>query len=155
MKASMKTFAESIAESFESEVNVNWRLDSKTHAVASFAVKSIGVEVDFEQRERDGAWHVAFNTVRADLVDRANITLAFPIFNGVFQCVREFAETRQPEVIVFIAKDEDLAGVYQIYLRREKPSIEELGYTIEGPNYVAPYTEWVLRRVKPSAWLNL
>lgn len=151
----MQAFADSVAESFEYEANINWRLESKTQAVATFAVKSAGIQVDFEQREQGGAWRVAFNTVRVDLTDRANLALAFPIFNGVFQCVREFAETRQPGVLVFIAKDDDLASVYRIYLRREKASIEALGYRIEEPNTVAPYTEWILRRIKPSAWRSL
>ena len=148
----MQTFAESIAESFHSEVKVNWKLKSTAHAVAAFTVKSIAVEVDFEQREHAGPWHVGFSTVHGEITDRTNMALAFRIFNGVFQAVREFIETREPEVVVFIAKDEDLASIYETYLRREKRSVEELGYELEGPHRVDPYTEWTLRRMKPSGW---
>jgi hypothetical protein len=148
----METFAVFIAESFESDVPVNWKLKSTTHAVATFAVKSITVEVDFEQREHAGPWHVSFNTVHGDTSDLKNETLAFRRLNGVFQSVRQFLETREPEAVVFIAKDEDRAGIYSAYLRREKPKVESLGYRIEAPHRVEPYTEWTLRRVKPSAW---
>jgi hypothetical protein len=148
----MPTFAESIAESFHSEAEVNWSLKSTTHAVATFSIKTVAVEVDFEQRERRGPWHVAFSTRRADMTDRNNVTLAFRIFNGVFQAVKEFTETREPEILVFIAKDEDLASIYQTYLRREAADLEEPGYRLEGPHKVEPYTEWTLRRIKPAAW---
>jgi hypothetical protein len=148
----MPTFAESIAESFHSEADVNWSLKSTTHAVATFSIRTVAVEVDFEQREHRGPWHVAFNTRRADMTDRSNVTLAFRIFNGVFQAVKEFTETREPEILVFIAKDEDLASIYQTYLRREAAGLGELGYRLEGPHKVEPYTEWTLRRIKPAAW---
>ena len=63
------------------------------------------------------------------------------ILNGVFQAVREFVETREPEAVVLIAKDEDRARVYAAYLRREQARIKETGYRIEGPVSVLPYTE--------------
>jgi hypothetical protein len=85
-------------------------------------------------------------------MDGSNVTLAFRIFNGVFQAVKEFTETPEPEILVFIAKDEDLASIYQTYLRREAADLEELGYRLEGPHKVEPYTEWTLRRIKPTAW---
>ena len=145
-------FAELVAESFFSEAQVNWRLLSATHAVARFHVESVLAEVDFEQREEHGPWHVGFNTDRGDEPDRAYISLAFSIFNGVFQAVKEFMETREPEVVVVTAKDKGLANIYATYLRREQTRIEELGYRMEGPQQAPPYTEWILRRTRPSAW---
>ena len=149
----MASFAEFIAQEFESTVSVTWKLKSVTQAVATFAVKSITVEVDFEQREPNGPWHVSFNTRDGDLTDLKDEMLAFRRLNGVFQAVREFLETRQPERIVFIAKDESRAGIYAVYLRREKTKLRDLGYEIEGPHSVDPYTQWTLRRVQPSAWV--
>ena len=64
----------------------------------------------------------------------------------------EFIETRQPNVVVFISKDDDLANIYQTYLQRYKNRIEEPGYRLEGPNRVEPYTEFTLRRVTLSEW---
>lgn len=149
----MSTFDDFIAESFHSEVNLSWRLESETRAVATFDIGDLSVEVLFEQREERGPWHVAFNVVRSgDLPHRPH--LAFRIFNGVFQAVHEFIETREPAIVVFISKDDDLAGIYETYLRREKAAIEELGYTIEGPDRVDPYTQFTLRRVRPSAWIE-
>ena len=148
----MQTFSEIVAESFESDVNVVWELKSTTHVVGSFDVKNIRVGVDFEQREPNGPWHVGFSTSGGAAGDPRQLALAFRVFNGVFQAVREFIGTREPTAVVFIAKDEDVAGVYRIYLRREARAIEELGYRLEGPHRVEPYTEWTLRRIKPANW---
>src|SRR4051812_6748179 len=112
----MQGFAEFIAESFDSDVPLNWKLKSTSRAVAVFTVKSITVEVDFEQREHAGPWHVSFNTVRGEMADLKNEMLAIRRLNGVFQSVREFLETREPEAVVFIAKDEDRASIYSAYL---------------------------------------
>jgi hypothetical protein len=146
----LQSFAEFVAESFYSEVPLIWKLKSTTNAPAMFSAGTVSVEVSFEQREPKGSWHVGFNVVRGEAAERT--LLAFRIFNGVFQAVREFIETREPDSVVFIAKDEDLASIYHTYLRREKAAIEELGYVIEAPNRVEPYTEFTLRRTKPSNW---
>ena len=148
----MKSFAEVVAECFQSEVEVTWKRKSTAHVFAAFTVKSIAVEVSFEQREHDGPWHVGFDTVHVDSEDRTNLALAFRVFNGVFQAIREFIDTREPEVLVLVAKDEDLASVYETYLRRERRAIEEPGYQLEDPHRVDPYTQWTLRRVTRSNW---
>ena len=148
----MASFAEYIAENFHSEVALIWKLIGPTHAVAAFEIRTLRVEVSFEQRELNGPWHVAFNVLTGEPAERT--ASAFRVFNGVFQAVREFVETREPEVVVFISKDEDLAGIYETYLRREKKPIEGLGYAIEGPDRVDPYTQFTLRRQRPSGWRN-
>jgi hypothetical protein len=149
----MPGFAEFIAESFHSEACVTWKLQSTSHAIASFIVNGVAAEVSFEQREPGGPWPVAFTVARVEPAERAVVS-AFRIFNGVFQAVREFIETRQPEIVVFISKDEDLAGIYETYLRRERSAIETLGYRLEGPDRVDPYTQFTLRRIAPSAWTD-
>ncbi|HCC58424.1 MAG TPA: hypothetical protein DEQ47_14440 [Solibacterales bacterium] len=148
----MATFAEFIAESFDSDAPVNWKLKSGMHAVATFTVKSIAVDVDFEQREPKGPWHVSFDTRHGDIADLKNEMLAIRRLNGVFQAVRQFLQIREPGSVVFIAKDEDRAALYAAYLRRENSAIESLGYQIEGPHAIEPYTQWTLRRVQPSTW---
>jgi hypothetical protein len=148
----MAGFAETVAWFFRSEVVVTWRVMSLTHAVASFDVGEVRVEVDFEQRQSGGAWHVGFNTVRRPPDDRKVVPLAFRIFNGVFQAVTEFVETRQPELVVFVSKDEDLERICSTYLHREERSIAELGYRLEGPDRVGEFSEFTLRRTRPSDW---
>jgi hypothetical protein len=144
----MLSFAEIVAESFESpEVLVTWRVLSTGHVVALFRVSGFNVAVDFEQRETDGPWHARFK------VDgNPPISSAFRIFNGVFQTVREFLSTREPQSAVFVAKDEDLADIYAAYLRRESKALERLGYALQGPERIEPYTAWTVKRVQPSAW---
>ena len=148
----MQTFAEFIAESFDSEVPVNWKLKSTAHVIARFTIKSILVQMDFEQREHNGPWHVSFNTLHGEMPDLKNEMLAIRRLNGVFQAVHEFMETREPEAVVIIAKDDDRASIYSAYLHRESSKIESLGYKLEGPHRMEPYTEWTLRRMKPSGW---
>jgi hypothetical protein len=106
--------------------------------------------VSFEQREPNGPWHVVFE------VDQSNVTAAvhsaFEIFNGVFQAVEEFLDVREPHEVVFATKRDKLAGIYQTYLRKESPTLEKLGYKLEGPVHVDPYVEFILKRMKPSGW---
>jgi hypothetical protein len=49
-----------------------------------------------------------------------NMALAFRIFNGVFQAVREFPERREPEMLVFVAEDDDVASIHATYLFRDR-----------------------------------
>ena len=73
--------------------------------------------------------------------------MAFRILNGVFQAVREFVQTRQPDIVILTAKSEDLASIYATYLRRESGTLELLGYLPEGPIRIDPFSECTLRRV--------
>src|SRR5205807_1351907 len=101
----MASFAEFIAENFHSDADLIWRLEGPSRAVAVFEAGSLSVEVAFEQREANGPWHVAFEVVAGDAMEGAR--MAFRVFNGVFQAVREFIETREPSIVVFISKSDD------------------------------------------------
>jgi len=46
--------------------------------------------------------------------------------------MREFVDTREADVLVFVVKDEDLAGIYETYLRRDKDALEGLGYRAQS-----------------------
>ncbi len=140
----MASFAEFIAESFYSTVNLTWNLSGPRCSTASFSVESIAVEVLFEQAESGTAWNISFDVERGEV--RQALHAFFQIFNGVFQAVREFLEVRNPELVVFATKRDSLAGIYQTYLRRESPEIERLGYRLEGPGNV--------RRIAPSQWMD-
>ena len=95
----MQTFAEYIAESFNSNAKLMWDYPRRSHATATFGVDGIKVIVSFEQREPDGPWHVVFEV---DLSDgTAAVHSSFEIFNGVFQAIDEFIEVREPETLVF------------------------------------------------------
>jgi hypothetical protein len=146
----MATFAEFMAESYRSNVPLIWNLSGQTKVTAAFALGRVKVIVSFEQRETEGAWHVSFDVEKGENIEVAHS--AFAIFNGVFQAVEEFIEVRQPEMLVFATKREELAAIYQTYLRRESATIESLGYSLQGPQRVDPYTEFTLRRVQPSQW---
>ena len=146
----METFAEFMAESFRSNVPLTWNLSSPTKATAGFALGSVKVIVSFEQREPLQAWHIAFEVDKGEKTEA--VYSAFSIFNGVFQAVEEFIEVRQPETLVFATKRDELAGIYQTYLRKESATLESLGYTLEAPHRIDPYTEFTLRRVMPPQW---
>ena len=146
----MQSFAEFIAENFESTVDLLWDYRRHGLATARFSVRNVAVTVSFEQMEPDSPWRVSFIAERGQPTEVA--TAAFELFNGVMQALEEFLDIREPEVLVLVSKTEQLARIYETYLRREGARIERLGYRIEGPVKADPYTEFTLRRTRPSAW---
>jgi len=144
----MQSFAEFIAEHYDSTVDLIWDYPRSGLATAHFFVDEIRVTVRFENTSV--AWRVAFEVDKGQSTEIA--TSAFEIFNGVFQAVQEFIEVRQPEVLVFATKRDKLARIYETYLKRQKDVIESTGYIIAETQSVAPFTEFTLRRVKPSEW---
>ena len=83
-------------------------------------------------------------------VDQMNMALAFRVFNGVFQAVREFMERREPEMLVFVAEDDDVANIYATYLRRDRNAMDDLGYELMGSSIGWGKTRsGAVRRVKP------
>ena len=148
----MASFAEIIAESFYSSVNLTWQLSGPTRAIASFTVDTVVVQVLFEQSEPEAAWNISFDVERDE--QHQAIHAAFHIFNGVFQAVREFLEVRNPELLVSATRRDSLASIYRTYLNREQGEIERLGYRLEGPQRIDPFVEHTLRRVDPSKWVS-
>ena len=146
----MQSFAEFMADSFRSNVPLAWDLSGVSHVTASFFIDSIQVIVTFERREASGPWYVLFEVQKAESTEVAHS--AFAIFNGVFQAAEEFIDVRRPDTLVFATKRDELAGVYQTYLRRESTTIERLGYRLEGPVRVEPYSEFLLRRMTAPQW---
>ena len=146
----MQSIAEFMAESFNSNVPLTWDLSGLSRAVASFTVDSVKATVTFERRETGGPWHVTFEVAKGDSTEA--VRSAFAIFNGVFQAVAEFIEVREPETLVFATKRDELANIYQTYLRKWSARIEELGYRLDGLIRADPSTEFMLTRVRASGW---
>ncbi|MDP9114043.1 MAG: hypothetical protein M3O20_10205 [Acidobacteriota bacterium] len=146
----MPSIAEFMAESYRSNTSLIWDAAGTSLATAAFAVDLVKVVVSFERREAAGPWYVSFEVDRGDSTAIAHS--AFAIFNGVLQAAEEFLITREPETVIFATKRDELAGIYQTYLRREAETIEKIGYRLEGPIRVDPYTEFMLTRVRPSEW---
>lgn len=146
----MQSIAEFMAESFNSNVPLTWDLSGVSCAVASFTIDSVKSTVSFERRCSDEPWHVTFEVAKGDSTEA--VRSAFAIFNGVFQGVGEFIEVREPETLVFATKRDELANIYQTYLRKWSARIEELGYRLEGPIRVDLHTEFMLTRNRPSGW---
>ena len=140
----MQSLAEFMAESFHSNTPLTWDLTGLSRVTASFVVDSVKTVVSFERREADGPWYVAFEVDKGERTEIAHS--AFAIFNGVLQATEEFLTVREPEIIIFATKRDELSGIYQTYLRREAETLAKLGYQLEGPIRVDPYTEFVLRR---------
>ena len=146
----MQSLAEFMAESYNSNVPLTWDLSGLSRVVASFTVNPVKATVSFERRGDGGPWYVTFEIKKGDSTEA--VRSAFAIFNGVFQAVGEFIEVREPETLVFATKRDELASIYQTYLRKWSTRIEELGYRLEGPIRVDPYTEFLLTRVRLSGW---
>jgi hypothetical protein len=146
----MQSFAEFVAENFESTVDLFWDNPRPGLATARFSVRNVAVTVLFEQMEPESPWRAAFTAERGEPTEVA--TAAFELFNGVIQALEEFLDIRQPEALVLVSKTEQLTRIYETYLRREAARMERLGYQFEGPVRADPYTEFTLRRTRPSAW---
>ena len=104
---------------------INWSVAPLTGIQASFAVDSVTVQVNFDQRN-PGVWIVSFATVERD--DQQVLTLASQIFSGVLGTIQEFLQLREPSVLSLHADDEDLAGAYEVYLQRVERQFRDLGY---------------------------
>jgi hypothetical protein len=135
----MQGFAEFVAEHFESTVDLYCDNPGPGYATARFNVQEVAVTVTFEQMEADSPWRVGFTAERGEPTQV--ILSAFEIL-GV----------RQPDALVLVSKTEQLTRIYETYLHREAAKIEHLGYLLEGPVRAEPYTEFILRRTRPSAW---
>src|SRR5258708_4554041 len=98
----MQSFAEYMAESFNSHSRLVWDYPRHSHATATLSVDENKVTVSFEQRDSDGPWHVVFEVDQGD--STSAVYSAFEIFNGVFQAVEEFIKIRQPDTVVFATK---------------------------------------------------
>ncbi len=119
---------------------MTWSYPDARHASAKFEVNAVRVEVALEQR--DHSWHVSF-TVDGAANDVAYSALS--IFDQVFEAVAQFLIVREPQTIVFAADREDLAGIYETYLRKQSKRFADVGYRVDGAHRV-------LRRFKPSRW---
>ena len=146
----MQSFAEFVADHFESTVDLFWDNPRCGYATARFSVQEVAVTVAFEQMQPESPWRAGFTAERGEPTQL--VLSAFEIFNGVMQALEEFLDIRQPDVLVLVSKTEQLNRIYETYLRREAARIERLGYVLDGPVRVAPYAEFVLRRTRPSAW---
>ncbi len=140
------TLTESVLASFDSDAQITWDLASPKEALARFQVEEITVEVSFRQ-EGEG-WDVAFTT------SEPSTTLAFRIFAGVFQAVKEFLSIREPEQLRFSSKDVSLGRLYENYLGRNNTELRELGYTMAEPARSNPLTSFLIVKATPSAWKN-
>jgi hypothetical protein len=97
----------------------------------------------------DSSWRVGFNAERGE--PTAVVLSAFESFNGVIQALEEFLDIRQPDELLLVSKTEQLTRIYDVYLRREAARMEHLGYLLEGSVRAEPYSEFRLRRTRPSA----
>lgn len=143
----MAAFAEFFAENFQSTADLTWDIAGR-RVLAHFAIEGMEVEGQFEHRAA-GEWLVSFETKSTGGEDYHR---AFYVFNGVFQATEEFMSIREPGRVIFATKKEQLAHIYETYLRRERDRIEALGYRLLDPQKVEPFTEYVLERVRASGW---
>jgi hypothetical protein len=144
----MRSFAEFIAESLNSNANLVWDWSRRSQPTATFSVAANKTVVSFEQRDTKAPWHVVFE-VDQTIDTTAAVHSSFEIFNGVFQALMEFIEVRKPETLLFTGRDK-VAVIYQTYLRKESANLEKLGYKLDGPHRVGRHVEFMLKRSEPN-----
>ena len=108
-------------------VRLRWDQKGLDRVDAAFSVGSVAVRANFELG--DHAWHASFKVKSDSAYD--TISLAFHVFSGVFQAVREFLAVREPEALVFATDREELAEIYRTYLENERKAIEGSGYSLD------------------------
>ena len=121
-----------------------WSVAPPTTIQASFAVDSVTVQVNFDQRS-PGVWIVSFVTVERD--DQQVLTVVSLIFSGLIGTIQEFLQLREPSALVLHADDEGLAGAYEVYLQRGERQLADIGYQLDIPERIDHSTEFRLRRL--------
>lgn len=119
---------------------------------ARFLVNNVHAQITFSKVSKQ-EWQVSIE-VKADLPATEIVRSSIRVLSGVFQGVREFLEVRQPEVLLFGSKYEELSDLYETYLQRGGTVLAELGYEVDKASRVGPATGFSVRKRTPSAWVN-
>ena len=144
-------FLESVLASFDSQTRITWNLTSINEAFAWFEIEEEYVTVSFQQTRPIG-WRVGFNVRKSNRSSQELVLSSFRIFSGVFQVVEEFLTVRQPDRLVFAAKQEGLGRLYETYLDRQNTALKTLGYEMDASFKAAPLSEYAIIKTTPSNW---
>ena len=146
----MSALAEAVIAAFGSNTELTWHAETPSLALARFEVIGVRVETTFEETG-PGDWRAGFKaSSKAGTTE--NIHASIRVFSGVFQAVREFLEVRQPKRLVFAAKEEALAHLYEQYLSRQESPLRDIGYRMITPVKMSPLSEFAIEKTPPSAW---
>ena len=144
-------FLESVLASFDSQTRITWNLTSTSEASAWFEVEDEHVTVSFTEMS-PSQWRVGFDVRKSTRTSQELVLSSFRIFSGVFQGVEEFLTVRQPERLVFAAKQEGLGRLYETYLDRQDTALKSLGYEMEASFKASPLSEYAIVKTTPSHW---
>jgi len=139
----MDALTESVLATFDSKPQIVWNLDAADKVEARFDVEDIRVTVQFTSSGEN--WNISFVT------SKERMPLAFQVFSGVFEAVREFLMVRQPEKLVFTTKAEPLGRLYEGYLERKDTELAQMGYEMATVKST-PLAEFIIEKRTPSAW---
>jgi hypothetical protein len=146
----MGTITGAFIAAFDSNTELTWTTAGSSEVIAGFEVSGLRVATTFTETGKND-WRVAFDvTSSASASD--SIHASIRVFSGVFQAVREFLETRQPQRVVFASKEEALGRLYEEYLQRQDTSLHRLGYRMIPPLKSSPLTEFTIEKTSPSEW---
>ena len=144
-------FLESVLASFDSQTRITWNLIARNKASAWFEVEEEHVDVAFHETQ-PGQWRIGFDVRKSNRSSQELVLSSFRIFSGVFQVVEEFLTVRQPERLIFAAKQEGLGRLYEAYLNRQNTTLKTLGYKMDVSFRAAPLSEYAIVKATPSDW---
>lgn len=127
----MSILAEAFIAAFDADTELTWTMTGTTEVIARFEHSGMRVATTFAETGGH-AWRVAFD-VTSSVSASESIHSSIRVFSGVFQAVREFLETRQPQRFVFASKEEALGRLYEEYLQKQDTSLRRSGYRMIPP----------------------
>ena len=141
----MGVLADSLIAVFDSDTNLIWTTEGLKKVIASFKLGDAHIGTTFDKIS-DDEWQVGFEPDQ-----NLPMASAIRVFSGVFQAVREFLEVRQPLVLVFASKAQELGELYEAYLKRQDTTLAQMGYEMDQVQ-AAALTEFTIRKKAPSDW---
>lgn len=146
----MSILAEAFIAAFDSNTELTWTTAGANEAITRFEVSGLRVAATFTETGMNG-WRVPFD-VASTASASESVHASIRVFSGVFQAVREFLETRQPQRLVFASKEEALGRLYEEYLRKQDTSLHQLGYRMISPLRSSPPMDFTIEKTTPSEW---
>lgn len=146
----MSILVEAFIAAFDANTELVWTTAGVSEVVARFELSGMRVATTFVETS-SSEWRVAFD-VTSSASASESIHSSIRVFSEVFQAVREFLETRQPQRLVFASKEEALGHLYEEYLQKQDTSLRRLGYRMIPPLRSSPLTEFTIEKATPSDW---
>lgn len=124
-----------LLELFDNPVDVRWLRNESDHVEGEWYIGMTQYRIDIrEDGETEGHYVVIFGVDDGEQMhyDNTNTGNQYLVYSTVFQCMREFASTRQVGGFVFEANDKGRQSLYRRFVQKFLPkwSLRDYGNVI-------------------------